>query len=71
MTDVGWRQPAAKQALHACPRHIAGLATATQRAMPAPFYLLTKGLQCGAIAWHTVIAEMATHYRSQPLPLLL
>ena len=71
MTDAGRGQPAAEQAMHAFPRHIAGLATATQHAVPVPFYLPSKSLQRSAVARHTVIAEVATYNRFQPLPLFL
>jgi len=71
VTDSFQRYPAPEQALHAGPRHIAGLATTAERALPVPFYLLAKGPQCGPVARHPVVADVATYYCTQPLPLFL
>ena len=71
VTDTGRGEPPEEQSLHAFPRHIAGLAPATQHTMPVPSYLATKSLQCRDVARYTVVAVVATHDRSQPLPLVL
>ena len=71
MTDSFQRYPAPEQALHAGPRHVADLATTTKRALPVPFYLLAKGPQCGPVARHPVVADVAIYDCTQPLPLFL
>ena len=61
-----WK-PAVDQAPHPIPRYSAILAPARQRPMPEPAYLESERAQCAAVHGHSVIADVSTHHRPQPL----
>src|SRR4029077_8443518 len=67
MTDSRRRQPASDEAPHAIPKHAAFLAAPRQRAMPEPPYLESKDPQRVVVLGHSVIADVSTHHRLQPL----
>src|SRR5438876_7408847 len=67
MTDDRQRQPASDEAPHAIPQNAAFLAAPRQRAMPEPPYLGSKNPQRVVVPRHTVIPDVATHHRLQPL----
>src|SRR5438445_2335176 len=67
MTSAGGRQPAVDQAPHPVPKH-AGVLTAPQEpAMPEPTDLEPKRAQRRAVGRHSVITNVSTHDRPQPL----
>ena len=65
------RQPAVDQTQHPFPRHSAVLAPARQRPMPKPAYPMTEQMQRCAVHGHSVIADVSTHHRPQPLACVL
>src|SRR6266478_6469130 len=67
MTSAGGRQPAVDQAPHPVPKHSGFLAAPQERAMPEPTYLEPKRIQRRAVGRHSVITNVSTHDRSQPL----
>src|SRR5580700_8664668 len=67
MTDRRRRQPAGDKTPHAVPQDAAVLAAPRQRAMPEPPHLEPKDPQRVVVHGHTVIADVATHHRLQPL----
>ena len=67
MTDSRRRQPASDKAPHAIPKHAAFLAAPRQRAMPEPPYLESKDPQRVVVLGHSVISDVSTHHRLQPL----
>ena len=67
MTDGRQRQPASDEAPHAIPKHAAFVAAPRKRAMPEPSYLESKKSQRRVVHGHSVISEVSTHYRLQPL----
>src|SRR5712692_4285840 len=67
MTRAGGRQPAVDQAPHPVPKHADFLAASQERAMPEPTYLEPKRVQRRAVGRHSVITNVSTHDRSQPL----
>ncbi len=67
MADGRRRQPASDEAPHAIPEYAAVLAAPRQRAMPEPPYLEPKNPQRVLIQGHTVIPDVSTHHRLQPL----
>ena len=67
MTDGRHRQPASDEAPHAIPKDAAFLAAPRKRAMPKPSYLESKKSQRRVVHGHSVISEVSTHYRLQPL----
>ena len=67
MTRAGGRQPAADQAPHPVPKHAGFLAAPQKRAMPEPTYLEPKRVQRRAVGRHSVITNVSTHNRPQPL----
>ena len=69
MTDGRQRQPASDQPPHAIPEDAAVLAAPRQRAMPEPAHLESKDRQRRLVHGHSVVAEVPTHHRSQPLAL--
>ena len=69
MTDGRQRQPASDEAPHAIPEDASVLATPRQRAMPEPSHLESKESQRRVVHGHSVIPEVSTHHRLQPLAL--
>src|SRR5258707_4420908 len=67
MTDGSRRQPASDEAPHAVPKDAAVLTAPRQRAMPEPSHLESKKSQRRVVHGHSVISEVSTHYRLQPL----
>jgi hypothetical protein len=67
MTSAGGRQPAVDQAPHPVPKHSGFLAVPQERAMPEPTYLKPKRIQCRAVGRHSVITNVSTYNRPQPL----
>src|SRR2546425_1868508 len=67
MTSAGGRQPAVDQAPHPVPKHSGFLAAPQERAMPEPTYLEPKRVQRRAVGRHSVITNVSTHHRPQPL----
>ena len=67
MTDGRHRQPASDEAPHAIPKDAPFLAAPRQRAMPEPSYLEPKNPQRVLVPRHTVIPDVPTHHRLQPL----
>ena len=70
MTDRRQRQPASDEAPHAIPEDAAVLAAPRQRAMPKPADSEPKNCQRRLVHGHSVVAEVSTHNRPQPLALL-
>jgi len=70
MTDHGQRQPTSDQAPHAIPVNPAVLAAPRQRTMPKPADLESKNRQRRLIHGHSVVANVPTHHRLQPLALM-
>ena len=69
MTDRRQWQPADDKAPHAIPEDAAGLAAPRQRAMPEPSHLESKKSQRRVVHGHSVIPDMSTYHRCQPLTL--
>src|ERR1700676_2083655 len=69
MTDGRQRQPASDEAPHAVPEYATVLAAPRQRAMPEPPYLESKDPQRVVVLGHSVIPDVSTHHRLQPLAL--
>jgi hypothetical protein len=69
MADVRQRQPASDEAPHAIPEDASVLTTPRQRAMPEPSHLESKKSLRRIIHGHSVIPEVSTHHRLQPLAL--
>src|SRR6266480_2731952 len=69
MTDTSRRQPAGDQAPHTIPEDTTILAAPRQRAMPKPSHLKPKDTQCRSIHGHSVILDVSTNHRLQPLAL--
>jgi hypothetical protein len=67
MTDGRHRHPASDEAPHAIPKYAAFLAAPRKRAMPKPPYLESKKSQRRIVQGHSVIADVSTHHRLQPL----
>ena len=67
MTSAGGRQPTVDQAPHPVPKHAGFLAAPQERAMPEPTYLEPKRVQRRAVGRHSVITNVSTHDRPQPL----
>jgi len=59
------------QAPHPIPGYSAILAAARQRSMPEPAYLESERAQRVAVHGHSVIADVSTHHRTQPLACVL
>jgi hypothetical protein len=70
MTDRRQRQPASDETPHAVPENAAVLATPRQRAMPKPADSEPKNRQRRLVHGHSVVAEVSTYNRPQPLALL-
>src|SRR5437588_10727541 len=69
MADGRQRQPASDEAPHTVPEDASVLATSRQRTMPERSHLEAKKSQRRVIHGHSVIPEMPTHHRLQPLAL--
>src|SRR5437667_185131 len=69
MTDGRQRQPASDQAPHTIPEDAAFLAAPRKRAMPEPPHFEPKNPQRVLVPRHTVIPDVSTHHRLQPLAL--
>src|SRR5712664_1573458 len=67
MTDGRQRQPASNEAPHTIPEDAAVLTAPRQRAMPEPPYLEPKNPQRVVVLGHSVISDVSTHHRLQPL----
>jgi hypothetical protein len=67
MIHAHGRKPAVDQAPHPIPRNTAVLAVARQRPVPEPAYLGSERLQRVAVHGHSVVAEVSTYHRLQPL----
>ena len=65
------RKPVVDQAPHPIPGYSAILAAARQRSMPEPAYLESERAQRVAVHGHSVIADVSTHHRPQPLACVL
>ena len=70
MTDSRQRQPASDEAPHSIPENAAVLAPPRQRAMPIPADSEPKERQRRLVHGHSVVANVSTHNRPQPLALL-
>ena len=69
MTDNRQRQPASDEAPHAVPKDAAILAAPRQRAVPEASHLEPEKEQRRLIPGHSVVADVSTHHRLQPLAL--
>jgi len=67
MTCASGRQPAVDQAPHPVPEHSGFLTAPQERAMPEPTYLEPKRVQRRAVGRHSVITNVSTNDRPQPL----
>src|SRR6266850_3374290 len=70
MTDRRQRQPASDETPHAIPKDAAVLAPPRQRALPKPADSESKNRQRRLVHGHSVVANVSTHNRPQPLALL-
>ena len=70
MTDRRKWQPTVDKTPHASPEDAAVLAAPRQRAMPEPPHLESKKSQRRVVHGHSVIPDMSTHHRLQPLALV-
>src|SRR5207249_214912 len=64
-----YRLSSLSPAPHAVPEDASVLATPRQRAMPEPSHLEAKKSQRRVVHGHSVIPEVSTHHRLQPLAL--
>jgi uncharacterized oxidoreductase len=69
MTDGRRRQPASDVAPHAIPEDAAVLAAPRKRAMPEPSHLESEEPQRRCVHGHSVMSDVSTHHRLQPLAL--
>ena len=69
MTDSRQRQPASDEAPHTIPTNAAVLAPPRQRAMPKPPDSESKQRQRRLVYGHSVVSDVSTHNRPQPLAL--
>ena len=69
MTDDRHRQPTVDEAPHAIPEDAAVLTAPRQRAMPEPSHLEPKDPQRVLVQGHSVVLDVSTHHRLQPLAL--
>src|SRR5713226_9199651 len=67
MTDDRQRQPASDEAPHAVPKDAPVLAAPRQRAIPEAPDLEPKEKQRRLVHGHSVVADVSTHHRLQPL----
>lgn len=71
MADLGRGQPAVDQSLHALPRHVPELASASQYSSPETAHSVAEVPQRGTVGGHSVITYVSADYRLQPLPHIL
>src|ERR1700756_3629445 len=69
MTDLGQGQPSGDEALHTLPEDTTVLATPRKRTMPEPSYSEPEQRQRWRVHGYSVIPEVSTHHRLQPLAL--
>ncbi len=69
MTDARQRQPSSDEAPHAIPEDAAVLAAPRQHAMPEPAHLESEKPQRRCVHGYSVIPDVSTHHRLQPLAL--
>src|SRR5437773_11617718 len=67
MTDSRQRKPASDEAPHTIPKDATVLTAPRQRAVPEPPDLEPKNPQRVVVLRHTVIPDVPTHHRLQPL----
>src|SRR5216684_2688191 len=67
MTDDRQRQPTSDEAAHAIPKDAAILAAPRQRAVPKPPHLESKNPQRLSVHGHSVVPDVSTHHRFEPL----
>ena len=67
MAHARRRKPTSEQATHPFPAEAAVLAAPTQRAIPQPPDAEAKQMQRRAVHGHTVISDVSTHHRAQPV----
>ena len=67
MTDRRKWQPTVDEAPHTIPKDATVLTAPRERALPEPPDLEPKNPQRVVILRHSVISEVSTHYRLQPL----
>src|SRR3989454_10324948 len=67
VADVSGRQVAVNESPHPIPEDPALLASPRQRTMPEPAHLEPKHVECRAVHGHTVVPDMSTDNRAQPL----
>jgi hypothetical protein len=69
MTDNRQRQPAVDETPHTVLEEAAMLAAERQRALPEPGDLESKPTQRRCVHGHTIVPDVSTHQRLQPLAL--
>src|SRR6266699_5168321 len=69
MTDRRQWQPSVDEAPHTIPKKASVLAAPRQRAIPEPPGLESKKSQRRVVHGHSVVANVSTHHRLQPLAL--
>ena len=69
MTDSRHGQPAGDKTPHTNPKDAAILAAPRKRALPVPSDLGSKHPQRRLVHGHTIVADVSTHHRLQPLAL--
>src|SRR5208283_5272907 len=67
MADSRQRQPASDETPHAIPKDAAILAAPRQRAVPEASHLEPKSPQRVLVQGHSVVPDVSTHHRLQPL----
>src|SRR6266852_56414 len=67
MTADRHGQPASDEAAHAIPKDAAILAAPRQRAVPKPPHLESKNPQRLSVHGHSVVPDVSTHHRFEPL----
>jgi hypothetical protein len=70
MTNRRQRQPASDEAAHTIPEDASVLAPPRQRAMPIPADSESKQRQRRLVHGHSIVSDVSTHNRPQPLALL-
>src|ERR1700674_1974067 len=67
MIDANGRQPVGDESLHAVPADSAVLATTRKHTLPEPAHLGPKGFQRGLVHGHSIVADVSTYDRAEPL----
>ena len=67
MIDANSREPAANQPSHPVPQDSTVLASPRERALPEPAHLEPEDSQRRRVHGHSVVANLSTHHRLQPL----